>query len=76
MKEWGEKEFPDGKRPGKTYESFCLTLVNRGEIVVLQGEGLRDAIAEACCRIGDNVEVQASRQDEGAGSRWSWSTQT
>jgi hypothetical protein len=58
VKEWGEKEFPDGKRPGKTYESFCLTLVNRGEIVVLQGEGLRDAIAEACCKVGDNVEVQ------------------
>ena len=58
VKEWGEKEFPDGKRPGKTYESFCLTLFNRGQTIVLQGEGLRDAIAESHCRVGDKVEVQ------------------
>ena len=58
LKEWGEKEFPDGKRPGKTYESFCVTLVHRGATNVLQGEGLRDAIAEAHCRIGDRVEVR------------------
>ncbi|MFL9911998.1 hypothetical protein [Paraburkholderia sp. RL17-337-BIB-A] len=57
VKEWGEKTFPDGKRPGKTYESFCLTLEHRGETHVLQGEGLRDAIAEAHCHIGDRVEV-------------------
>jgi hypothetical protein len=58
LKEWGEKRFPDGKRPGKTYESFCLTLEHRGETHVLQGEGLRDAIAESACRIGDSVEVK------------------
>ncbi|GGD94117.1 hypothetical protein [Caballeronia grimmiae] len=58
LREWGEKRFPDGKRPGKTYESFCLTLEHRGETHVLQGEGLRDAIAESACRIGDRVEVK------------------
>jgi hypothetical protein len=58
IKEWGEKTFLDGKRPGKTYESFCLTLVHRGEIHVLQGEGLRDAIADARCTMGDSVEVR------------------
>ena len=58
IKEWGEKSFPDGKRPGKTYESFCLTLTHRGETHVLQGEGLRDAIADANCTIGDSVEVK------------------
>ncbi|WP_321794627.1 hypothetical protein [Caballeronia sp. J97] len=58
LKEWGEKQFPDGKRPGKTYESFCITLVHRGEMHVLQGEGLRDAIAEARCAVGDRVEVR------------------
>jgi hypothetical protein len=58
IKEWGEKSFPDGKRPGKTYESFCLTLAHRGETHVLQGEGLRDAIADANCTIGDSVEVK------------------
>ncbi|MFM0123340.1 MULTISPECIES: hypothetical protein [Paraburkholderia] len=56
--EWGEREFPDGKRPGKTYESFCLTLEHHGQTRVLQGEGLRDAIAETHCRIGDRVEVR------------------
>ncbi|SAL84661.1 hypothetical protein AWB74_07014 [Caballeronia arvi] len=58
LKEWGEKEFPDGKRPGKTYESFCITLQHRGGTDVVQGEGLRDAIAEANCRVGDRVEVR------------------
>jgi len=58
IKEWGEKSFPDGKRPGKTYESFCLTLTHRGETHVLQGEGLRDAIADANCTIGNSVEVK------------------
>ena len=58
VKEWGEREFPDGKRPGKTYESFCLMLEHRGETRLLQGEGLRDAIAEAHCRIGERVEVR------------------
>ncbi|XUW93252.1 hypothetical protein OH764_34560 (plasmid) [Burkholderia sp. M6-3] len=56
--EWGEREFPDGKRPGKTYESFCLTLEQRGQTRLLQGEGLRDAIAETQCRPGDRVEVR------------------
>ncbi|MGV7241266.1 hypothetical protein [Caballeronia sp. M23-90] len=58
IKEWGERTFPDGKRPGKTYESFCLTLAHRGEVHVLQGEGLRDAIADARCTTGDSVEVK------------------
>jgi hypothetical protein len=58
VRAWGEKEFPDGKRPGKTYVSFCLTLEHRGEQHVLQGEGLREAIAEARCRAGDRVEVR------------------
>jgi hypothetical protein len=58
LKEWGEKEFPDGKRPGKTYESFCITLQHRRGTDVVQGEGLRDAIAEANCRVGDHVEVR------------------
>jgi len=56
--EWGDREFPDGKRPGKTYESFCLTLEHRGQTRLLQGEGLRDAIAETQCRLGDRVEVR------------------
>ncbi|SAK63659.1 hypothetical protein AWB82_03340 [Caballeronia glebae] len=58
LKEWGEKEFPDGKRPGRTYESFCITLEHRTGVDVLQGEGLRDAIAEAHCKVGDRIQVR------------------
>jgi hypothetical protein len=58
IKEWGEKNFPDGKRPGKFYESFCLTLTVRGDDRVLQGEGLRDAIADVGCQLGEFVEVK------------------
>ncbi|SAK73692.1 hypothetical protein AWB80_04149 [Caballeronia pedi] len=58
LREWGEKRIPDGKRPGQTYVSFCVTLEHCGETHVLQGEGLRDAIAESACRIGDRVEVR------------------
>ncbi|BCQ30415.1 hypothetical protein NK8_86060 (plasmid) [Caballeronia sp. NK8] len=58
LKEWGEKEFPDGKRPGKTYESFCIALEHHTGVDVLQGEGLRDAIAEAHCKVGDRIEVR------------------
>jgi len=58
LKEWGEKEFLDGKRPGRTYESFCITLEHRTGVDVLQGEGLRDAIAEAHCKVGDRIEVR------------------
>jgi hypothetical protein len=56
--EWGEKTFPDRKRPGKTYDSFALTLQTRTSRRDLQGEGLKDAIAEVSARIGDQVEVR------------------
>lgn len=55
--DWGEKEFPDRKRPGKTYTAFALTLRNRFGERTLQGEGLKDAITEVKCRTGENVEV-------------------
>lgn len=56
--EWGEKTFPDRKRPGKTYDSFALTLQTRTSRRDLQGEGLKDAIAEVSARVGDQVEVR------------------
>ncbi|CAN7794129.1 hypothetical protein LJR034_003922 [Caballeronia sp. LjRoot34] len=56
--EWGEKTFPDRKRPGKTYDSFALTLQTRTSRRDLQGEGLKDAIAEVSASIGDQVEVR------------------
>jgi hypothetical protein len=56
--EWGEKTFPDRKRPGKTYESFALTVQTRTGRRDLQGEGLKDAIAEVGATPGNQVEVR------------------
>lgn len=59
---WGEEEFPrrdvrKGQKP--TYRSFALRLqFKNGVEKVLQGEGLKDAIRAASCRIGQTVSVQ------------------
>ncbi|MDK3022924.1 hypothetical protein QO239_10005 [Cupriavidus taiwanensis] len=55
---WGEAEFPDRNRPGRTYTSFALKLDTATGVDTLQGEGLKDAIAEAGCQLGDQVEVR------------------
>lgn len=52
------REAPDGKWPGKPYESFCIALAHRSGQDVLQGKGLRDAIVDAGCKVGDRVEVR------------------
>ncbi|WP_063923076.1 hypothetical protein [Cupriavidus basilensis] len=56
---WGEMKFPKrGVTPPKFYTSFAIR-VDTGVAaeVTLQGEGLKDAIAEAKCVIGDHVRV-------------------
>lgn len=59
---WGEEEFPrrevrKGQKP--TYRSFALRLqFKNGAEKVLQGEGLKDAIRAAGCKIGQTVSVQ------------------
>lgn len=61
---WGEETFPD-RRPGKqsrTYRSFALRLDARDGERVLQGEGLKDAINECGCRVGDVVIVKRLRK--------------
>ncbi|WP_082717515.1 MULTISPECIES: hypothetical protein [Burkholderia] len=60
---WGEETFPD-RRPGRSrsYRSFALRLETRGGEQVLQGEGLKDAIAECGCRVGDTVKVKRLRK--------------
>ncbi|TDA45576.1 hypothetical protein [Burkholderia pyrrocinia] len=60
---WGEETFPD-RRPGKSrsYRSFALRLETRGGEQVLQGEGLKDAISECGCRIGEVVSVERLRK--------------
>jgi len=55
---WGEAEFPDRKRIGGTYQSFALKLETATGTETLQGEGLKDAIAESGCQLGDWVEVR------------------
>ncbi|RQZ67475.1 hypothetical protein [Burkholderia sp. Bp9004] len=60
---WGEETFPD-RRPGKSrsYRSFALRLQTRGGEQVLQGEGLKEAISECGCRVGDRVSVKRLRK--------------
>lgn len=60
---WGEETFPD-RRPGRSrsYQSFALRLETGGGEQVLQGEGLKDAISECGCRVGDTVSVKRLRK--------------
>ena len=60
---WGEETFPD-RRPGKSrsYRSFALRLEARDGEQVLQGEGLKEAINECGCRVGDIVTVKRLRK--------------
>ncbi|CAM2158513.1 conserved protein of unknown function (plasmid) [Pararobbsia alpina] len=60
--EWGVRKFPDRKDEKKTYENFALVLRTDGGEQVLQGEGLRDALAEAKSNVGDRVNVKRLHQ--------------
>lgn len=59
---WGELEFPSRKkrdsRAPETYTSFAVKLDTPAGEKVLQGEGLKDAISEARCQLGDKVAVR------------------
>lgn len=56
---WGEEKFPNRKPGGKPfYTSFAMHIETaRGERT-LQGEGLKDVIAQCGCRVGDSVSVR------------------
>lgn len=60
--EWGVRKFPDRKDQKKTYENFALVLRTDNGEQVLQGEGLRDALAEAKSNLGDRVNVRRLHQ--------------
>lgn len=70
---WGEERFPDRKRPGRHYTSFALHIHTSSGERTLQGEGLKEAIAECRCVVGDvvsvrrtgKVKVPAIRQSDG-----------
>jgi hypothetical protein len=56
---WGEEKFPNRKPGGKPfYTSFAMQIETATGERTLQGEGLKDAIAQCGCRIGDSVSVR------------------
>lgn len=56
---WGEEKFPERKPNGKPfYTSFAMRIQTAMGEQILQGEGLRDAIADSRCKIGDTVSVR------------------
>jgi hypothetical protein len=56
---WGEEKFPRRKETGpRFYTSFAMHLDTATGERVLQGEGLKDAIAVARCEVGDIVSVR------------------
>jgi hypothetical protein len=60
---WGEEKFPDRKSKGsRFYTSFAMRLETMSGERTLQGEGLKDAIAESRCAAGDVVTVRRLRK--------------
>ena len=59
---WGEERFPDRKRPGRSYKSFAMHIDTTTGEQALQGEGLKEAIAECRCVVGDVVSVRRLRK--------------
>ncbi|MWL91425.1 hypothetical protein GA566_28855 [Cupriavidus sp. SW-Y-13] len=57
--EWGEMEFPNRKPGGKrTYTSFAVKLDTGAGVKTLQGEGLKEVLADARCKVGERVGVK------------------
>ncbi|ACB68970.1 conserved hypothetical protein (plasmid) [Burkholderia ambifaria MC40-6] len=60
---WGEDEFPDRRSNGsRFYKSFAIRLDTSYGERTLQGEGLKEAISEYGCRLGDTVSVKRLRK--------------
>lgn len=56
---WGEEQFPSRKPQGKPfYTSFAMHIDTLAGERTLQGEGLKDAIAQSGCCVGDIVTVR------------------
>lgn len=57
--EWGEMDFPNRKPGGKrTYTSFAVKLDTSNGVKTLQGEGLKDVLADARCKVGERVGIK------------------
>lgn len=61
---WGEERFPNRRPDAKSafYKSFAMRLETLEGERVLQGEGLKDAISESGCKVGDVVTVRKLRK--------------
>ncbi|RKT10638.1 hypothetical protein B0G69_8071 [Paraburkholderia sp. RAU2J] len=59
---WGEEQFPDRKKPGRFYKSFAIHIDTASGERTLQGEGLKEAIAECRCVVGDVVSIRRLRK--------------
>jgi hypothetical protein len=60
---WGEEKFPDRKSGGaRFYKSFAMHIDTETGERTLQGEGLKEAIAECRCAVGDVVSVRRLRK--------------
>jgi len=60
---WGDLKFPKRRKQSSakgpdTYTSFALKLQTNAGEKTIQGEGLKDAIADAGCKLGDRVAVK------------------
>ncbi|RZT35395.1 hypothetical protein [Cupriavidus agavae] len=63
--EWGEMEFPNRKPDGKrTYKSFAVKLDTGAGIKTLQGEGLKDVLADARCKVGERVGIKRLHKEK------------
>lgn len=63
--EWGEMEFPNRKPGGKpTYTSFAVRLDTGAGEKTLQGEGLKEPLADLRCKIGDKVGIKRLHKEK------------
>jgi hypothetical protein len=65
---WGEEKFPRrDAEPGKDkfYTSFAIRLeTSSGKEKIVQGEGLKDAITQCGCALGDKVGIKRLRKEK------------
>ncbi|WP_244789469.1 hypothetical protein [Cupriavidus pauculus] len=63
--EWGEMKFPNRKPGGKpTYTSFAVRLDTANGQKTLQGEGLKEPLANLGCQIGDEVGIKRLHKEK------------
>lgn len=63
--EWGEMDFPNRKPGGKpTYKSFAVKLDTGAGTKTLQGEGLKDVLAAAQCKVGERVGIKRLHKEK------------